>query len=290
MAADAKFKSMFILPAAGVTLLLLLFSLFQVFVSNYERIAWLGAAIACLPLLLIMARLMTKPVVRTSENLPLLLLVMAIGAGIAAWEQFVEETSGWGPTSVALAGSLIMLAYVFWYSRFNRIESYQLTVGNKLPQFELKDSTGQSLRTQDLIGSPSVLLFYRGNWCPLCSAQVKELAAEYRALDERGVKVVLVSPQPHDFTRRIAAKFEVPFRFLVDVECRAAKQLGIFAEGGTPLGLEVLGYDSDTVLPTVIITDPGGRIVFTDQTDNYRVRPEPETFFAAIDAAGISTR
>lgn len=284
MAANAKFKSMFILPAAGVTLLLLLFSLFQVFVSNYERIAWLGAAIACLPLLLIMARLMTKPVVRTSENLPLLLLVMAIGAGIAAWEQFVEETSGWGPTSVALAGSLIMLAYVFWYSRFNRIESYQLTVGNKLPQFELKDSTGQSLRTQDLIGSPSVLLFYRGNWCPLCMAQVAEIAERYQDMASLGITVALISPQPQEETEKLAAKFEVPFRFLVDEGNKVAEELGIAVRNGVPLGVPG-DYSPDTVMPTVLVANANGTIIFSDQTDNYRVRPEPDIFLAIIRRA-----
>ena len=37
-------------------------------------------------------------------------------------------------------------------------------------------------------------------------------------------------------------------------------------------------------LPTVIITDAKGKIVFADLTDNYRVRPEPETFLKVIDA------
>lgn len=284
MAADAKLKSMFILPAAGITLLLLLFSLFQVVVSNYERIAWLGAAIACLPLLLIMARLMTKPVVRTSENLPLLLFVMATGAGIAAWEQFVEETSGWGPTSVALAGSFIMLAYVFWYSRFNRIESYQLTVGNKLPRFELKDSAGQSLRTQDLIGSPSVLLFFRGNWCPLCMAQVAEIAERYQDMASLGITVALISPQPQEETEKLAAKFDVPFRFLVDEGNQVAEELGIAVRNGVPLGVPG-DYSPDTVMPTVLVANANGTIIFSDQTDNYRVRPEPDIFLAIIRRA-----
>ena len=31
-----------------------------------------------------------------------------------------------------------------------------------------------------------------------------------------------------------------------------------------------------------IIVDANGTILFSDQTDNYRVRPEPETFFQAL--------
>ena len=46
--------------------------------------------------------------------------------------------------------------------------------------------------------------------------------------------------------------------------------------------MQALGYDSDTVMPTVIITDREGRVVWTDETDNYRVRPEPETFLQVL--------
>jgi hypothetical protein len=48
--------------------------------------------------------------------------------------------------------------------------------------------------------------------------------------------------------------------------------------------MEPLGYEADSVLPTVLITDPYGTIIFADLTDNYRVRPEPSTFLAALDA------
>jgi hypothetical protein len=64
---------------------------------------------------------------------------------------------------------------------------------------------------------------------------------------------------------------------------RAAKQLGIFAKDGLPTGLQALGYDSDTVWPAVLITDAQGEIRFVDLTDNYRVRPEPSSFFAVFD-------
>jgi hypothetical protein len=55
---------------------------------------------------------------------------------------------------------------------------------------------------------------------------------------------------------------------------------------GLPFGMQLLGYDSDTVMPTVIITDDEGKIIFADLTDNYRVRPEPETFMRVLSGAG----
>jgi len=74
----------------------------------------------------------------------------------------------------------------------------------------------------------------------------------------------------------LAARFDVPMTFLRDRESAAAKQLGIEHAWGTPMGLQVLGYESDSVMPTLIVTNAQGQIVFSDQTDNYRVRPDPE--------------
>ena len=73
-------------------------------------------------------------------------------------------------------------------------------------------------------------------------------------------------------------------RFCVDEGGRLSRLLGIGHIGGVPFLMEPLGYEADSVMPTVVITDPGRRIIFTDLTDNYRVRPEPSTFLAALDA------
>ncbi len=185
---------------------------------------------------------------------------------------------------IGLLGNVI---YQFWYSRFGRHLSQQLAVGQPLPNIRLEQANGNKLNVNDVDG-PVLMMFFRGNWCPLCMAQIKEVAQAYQALDARGIKTLLISSQPHDNTAKLAKKFNVPFMFLVDPENQAAKQLGILAENGTPTGLQALGYDSDTAMPTVIMTDAAKRIIFCDETDNYRVRPEPDTFIKVFDAHQVA--
>ena len=48
--------------------------------------------------------------------------------------------------------------------------------------------------------------------------------------------------------------------------------------------MQVFSYNSDTAMPTVIITDRNRLIRFSDQTDNYRVRPEPKTRLRILEA------
>ena len=117
-------------------------------------------------------------------------------------------------------------------------------------------------------------------------AQIKEIAAQYQQLADHGVQIVLISPQPHKHTRKLAQRFDVPFIYLVDSGNKVARQLKLLARNGLPFGMQLLGYDSDTVMPTVIITDDEGKIIFADLTDNYRVRPEPETFMRVLSGAG----
>ena len=268
-------------------MLLMVFSLIQAFISDHEQTAWLGAAIASLPLPILMGRLMLSSVVRTSDNLPFLVTIAAAGIMVSVWEQFIEGTSGWPPTAVALTSGFLFGVYVFWYSRFGRIASARLSVGSSMPEFELSDGDGQTFRSDELLGSPAVLLFYRGNWCPLCMAQIKEIAARYEELDAMGIKVVMVSPQPDEQSRKLAATYDVPFRFLVDKDNELAQSLGIAVSNGVPIGLPG-GYAPDTVMPTLIVTNAKGTIVFSDQTDNYRVRPEPDVFLAILRRSGVA--
>ena len=246
-------------------------------------LTWGGALVAnaalCVQLMIIMSRISA----RTSENLPLAVGGAVLGLAMTIAGVFVE-----GAQPLALAYALFGLVavglYVFWYSRFGRESSDDLIEGATLPTLVFEDEDGNRVCSDDLYeDGPLLLMFYRGNWCPLCSAQIRELAERYRELEARGVTVAFVSPQSHENTKSIAARFDVPARFLVDVEHRAAKRLGIVHEGGLPAGFEALGYEKDTVFPTVVIVDREGVILFSDETDNYRVRPEPDVFLAVLD-------
>lgn len=174
------------------------------------------------------------------------------------------------------------VAYTRWYSVFTDREKEVLAIGKPLPDFEVEDINQHKITKQDLLGHKSLLLFFRGNWCPLCMAQIKEVAKDYQQLEDLGVQTYLISPQPQGHSIALANKHQVNFKYLVDKDHTMAKRFHIFAENGLPMGLQVLGYDSDSVLPTVIVTDEQGKIIFADLTDNYRMRPEPSTFLDII--------
>jgi len=242
---------------------------------------------AGLPFPLFIGNLFLYRTARTSENLnflfliPIAMLLLAITGIIYSATTFSNALFPLVAMLTAVVGNLV---YVFWYSRFGREKNTLLEVGKSLPEFSLKDAAGNVVSSKEMGSQASLIMFYRGNWCPLCMAQIKEVAAQYRELEARGIKIYMVSPQSEGRTDSLAKRFDVNMNFLIDENNQAADTLQIKAENGLPMGLQVLGYDSDTVMPTVVMTNDKGVIIFADLTDNYRVRPEPEDFLKVFDA------
>lgn len=307
MAKDAKLKSLFIMPAAALSGLLLIVSVVMILFASGHRLAWLGAAMASSPLPLLIGQLMWRPTARTGEYLLLHLLVMSIGLALACrwmYDDFVASwqvyqsivaalaaafnvSAGSAPGLVAIVAAVIVLLYVFWYSGFGRHHDARLDVGSKLPHFEVADLDGNRLTSEDFRGQPTVFLFYRGSWCPLCVAQIDELVQRYQDIDRLGIQVCLISSQHEAQSRALAERFDVPFKFLVDKDNKAAEALEIAVANGVPRGVPG-EYPPDTAMPTLVVTSAGGTILFSDQTNNYRVRPEPDVFLAILRRAGAA--
>lgn len=248
-----------------------------------DPVAWGGVMLTAGPIILMISRLMMfKNVARTSAHFPLLNLLGAIGVGLAVTAWYRQGASAVVP-ALALVGWVGFLLYAYWFSTYGgRIPSARLKAGATLPGFTVRNAGGAVVTSAQLTDKPAILIFFRGNWCPLCMAQIKELVSRYKDIGALGVRVALISPQPHSNTEALAKKYGVKFDFLTDEGNVAARALGIEQAHGLPMGMQMMGYDSETVLPTVIITDKNGKVIWTHETDNYRIRPEPDVYLEVL--------
>lgn len=271
-------KSLYVSSFLTAAMVLTGYSAWQLWQLASLNSPWTGALIAGAAPAIFFMRLFIFPVARTGDRLWGVLAGGVVGTAVAAM------MGGGLPTvlaaTVGIAGTLM---YDGWFSRFKQRSTAALEPGKPLPSFTLQDADGNNYPSETLNNKPTIWMFYRGNWCPFCVAQIKELAAQYRELEQRGAQVILISPQSEGHTRSLAKKFDVPMKFLIDVENQAARTLDIFAENGLPTGMQALGYDSDVPMPTVFITDANRKIIYADLTDNYRIRPEPDEFLRVLD-------
>lgn len=271
----SRFKRWFLSLFITYSVMLSILPVVMLLSAPVPHLGWLGVWLTAVAPTSFFAGLFLRPRARTSARLSAYWLLIAPGLLLAIYSPLTAVLGGFA--------TLGWLLYLYWYSRLERSANTQLQVGQPLPEIHLHGPAGEPVSSRDWLGQTSLLIFYRGNWCPLCMAQIGEVAAQYRELSARGVKVRLISPQPEAQTRTLAERFGVVFEFLVDTQLAAARRLNILAEGGLPAGLEVQGYDADTVMPTVVIVDADGIVRYCDLTDNYRVRPEPAEFLAELD-------
>lgn len=186
--------------------------------------------------------------------------------------------------------TLIFVAVVFaagglWLTKRGlRQTPATLKPGSPLPDFQARDEQGAPLLSADLRGTPVVMLFVRGNWCPFCNAQVKNLTKYYKDIIDLGARLILITPRPLETTRRVAGFFEVDFEFWLDADLAIAKQLSLLHAAGVPksYGKE---YGRDTVWPASLVVDATGIIRYTELSKHISDRPDPELLLRELGKA-----
>ena len=175
-------------------------------------------------------------------------------------------------------------AYLFYRGRNDRPVPEALRRGRPLPDFVAVDEQGNRLRSTDLHGTPAVMIFVRGNWCPFCDRQVKNLTGYYKQIVDLGAKIVFVTPKPLETTRRVAEFFEVEFEFWLDESLAATRQLGLLFETAVPADYRK-EYGEDTVWPTSLVIDAAGIIRYVALSKHIIDRPNPKTLLRELQQA-----
>jgi len=246
---------------------------------NSSNWFWFGVPLAWLPVLGYFGYLLlARPSTHTRNLWPLYAVALA---GVV-----LSTPAGIAAAALALAGLGGILLYSYVYSR-QHVPTGGIRVDEPLPAFPLQRTDGTATSSTELTDRPHVIMFYRGNWCPFCMVQVRELAEQYRELDRRGVGVALISAQRAKDTVELATKFDIPMQFFIDVDGAAARALDLVQVGGVP-AIYSAGTTGDTTVPTVVITDARGTVLWVDSSDNHRIRPEPTAFLEVLNRAGIT--
>ena len=191
----------------------------------------------------------------------------------------MPENLGW----IIGAAVVLLIAVAGIYLKKKRGPSIPdaLRPGRSLPDFPVADEQGNPIRSVQVIGSPTVMLFVRGNWCPFCTRQVEDLTRNYKDIVDLGAKLIFVTPKPLETTRRVAQFFEVEFDFWLDDELNAAKELGLVMTAGVPDGSQK-EYGSDTVWPTALVIDASGIIRYSKLSRLVIDRPDPKLLLTEL--------
>ncbi|WP_168566092.1 peroxiredoxin-like family protein [Crateriforma spongiae] len=161
-------------------------------------------------------------------------------------------------------------------------------VGADLPEVEVTSIKGEDVSLRDIAdGKPTVLVFFRGGWCPICSRHTAELIKVHPKIQEAGAQIVAISPDNESSSKDNIAKNSIPFPVFSDADVSAAKAFGLAFQvddgtlekyKGYGIDLEkASGFDHHALpIPAVYITDANGKIVYAHSDPNYRERLDPK--------------
>jgi peroxiredoxin len=155
-----------------------------------------------------------------------------------------------------------------------------VSVGALAPDFSAVDADGMAFRLSDLCGSPVLLKFFRGYWCPYCVAELKQLDESAKEFAALGIKLVALSSDRVDELRPFKQKHNWDITLLADPELVVHRQYRVEFRKFTPKR----GPFRDLAIPTTILIDRDGRVLWLEQTSDFRVRPQASIVLAKAKA------
>ena len=174
-------------------------------------------------------------------------------------------------------------------------EARALKVGDKAPQFTLKDADGAPVSSTDLLSrGPLIVTFYRGAWCPYCNMELQALEAALPSFRARGAMLAAISPQTAANSRKSIRNNNLTYPILSDPGNETANGFGlrftlpdylVALYKGMKNDLPAFNGDPSWTLPMparyVVRSD--GFIAYAEVNADYTRRPDPEDLLPALE-------
>lgn len=160
-------------------------------------------------------------------------------------------------------------------------------IGETLPDSNLTDAQGKTVSLHSVLSKPTVLVFYRGGWCPYCNAQLSGLAKVEKEVLALGYQIVAVSPDDFGNIAETLKKESVNYQLFSDSNAELIQKIGIGFKTADDLKnyLEKkrnLKSASVIPVPTVMIVNKNKEILFEYINPNYKQRLSPELLLAVL--------
>ena len=162
----------------------------------------------------------------------------------------------------------------------NRSKTDPIKVGDTAPDFKLTNQNGKEI-TLSKAKSPTVLVFYRGYWCPFCLRQLAELRTLLDPKEKTQLYAISVDPADKQKVtmEKIAkdGKGEVNFPLLSDPGHKTIDAYGVYDP--TYAGQRFDGIPH----PVVIVLDKKRKVTFIKVELDYKVRPTNQDIRAELE-------
>lgn len=168
--------------------------------------------------------------------------------------------------------------------------------GTTIPDATIKTVDGENVQLKNLVSQqPTVLIFYRGSWCPYCNKHLAELQQAEQKLVDIGYQILAVSPDRPEKLKGSIQKHDLEYTLLSDSPMELSKAFGLaykvdertvkrYKKNGIDLE-EDSGYDHHLLpVPAVYLINTDGLITFQYVNPNYQTRINSDVLLTAAEA------
>jgi peroxiredoxin len=172
-------------------------------------------------------------------------------------------------------------------------EVHPLPVGSRAPMFDGVTADGKVRSfTPDGFRRPTIVIFYRGGWCPYCNMQLSDLRLVEPHLREQGFEIVFLSTDRPEILYSSLKAADIHYTLLSDSHLEAAKAFHVayHLDDATIAKQKQYGVDLEKTtgttlhelpVPSVFIIDTTGTIRYVYSNPDYKVRLASDALLAA---------
>jgi peroxiredoxin len=145
--------------------------------------------------------------------------------------------------------------------------------GAEAPDFSLLDQDGQTVSLSGLRGQTIVLVFYPGDWSPVCTDQLNVYQEVLGDLEEKGAKLIGISVDSAFSHKAFQDHLGISIPLLADFHPKGevSKRYGVYNEH----------YGNN--FRALVMIDPGGIVQWSYQSPSPLEIPGANLIFDALD-------
>lgn len=172
-----------------------------------------------------------------------------------------------------------------------------ILIGSSVPKVNLADEKGiEQFLPALLKGKYSIIVFYRGGWCPYCNTQMQELAEAESQFLNLGYQIIGISPDSPQTLATVEKDGDIAYNLYSDSGLEVTEAFGIdfslgkqtllkYKDYGIDLAKASGGKNKDRLpVPAVFIVTPDNKIAFSYVNPDYKTRVPGNLLLAAAKA------
>ena len=105
-----------------------------------------------------------------------------------------------------------------------------MKIGDKVLDFELKDSDGNLVKLSDYKNKIVVLYFYPKDNTPGCTKEACNIRDNFLLLKKKGVIIFGISLDDSESHKKFTKKYELNFPLLSDIDKKVSKSYGVYVK------------------------------------------------------------